>query len=212
MPRPLRQEDITAFRAELCRVAERLFAEKGYGGVTLRALAAELGVSAMTPYRYFRNKDEIFQAVRTQAFHRFGVRIEAAASGIACPIERIRAAGREYLRFAVEEPQAYRIMFSLDPPPEDDEYEPLQDEELRRGWQVLHDAVTDAVARGLLAGDPVTLAHLAWLPLHGLVTLHLSKRLRLDRSLEQLAEPALEHFFHGAATRFVPLPSPGGCP
>lgn len=209
MPRPLAAEAIAAFRAELCRAAERLFAENGYGGVTLRALAGELGVSAMTPYRYFRNKEEIFQAVRTEAFHRFGVRMEAAVAGIACPIERVRAAGREYLRFALEEPHAYRIMFSLDPPPADAQYDPLQEQELRRGWQVLHDAITEAVARGLLRGDPVTLAHLAWVPLHGLVALHLSNHLRLGRDLQQLAEPFVESFFRGSAGRPLRLPSRG---
>jgi AcrR family transcriptional regulator len=210
VPRALRPEAIAAFRAELCRVAERRFAEQGYAGVTLRALAAELGVSAMTPYRYFRDKEEIFAAVRTGAFHRFGVRIEEAAAGIACPIERIRALGRAYLRFALSEPHAYRIMFSLDPPAADAQHDPVQEKELRRGWQVLHDAIAEAVSRGLLSGDPVTLAHLAWLPLHGLVTLHLSNHLRLERGLEELAEPLLDHFFHGSAARPLRLPPRGG--
>lgn len=210
MPRPLRPEDVAAFRAQMCRVAEQRFAERGYAGVTLRALAAELGVSAMTPYRYFRNKEEIFAAVRTEAFHRFGVGIEQAAAGIPCPIERIRALGRAYLRFALSEPHAYRIMFQLDPPAADEQHDPVQEKEFRRGWQVLHDAMADGVARGFLVGDPVTLAHLAWLPLHGVVTLHLSNHLRLERDLGQLVEPILDQFFHGSAARPLRLPSSGG--
>lgn len=65
-PRPLCPEEIESFREGLCRVATRLFAERGVEGVTLRALARELGCSPRTPYRYFRNKDEIFLAVRVQ--------------------------------------------------------------------------------------------------------------------------------------------------
>lgn len=208
MPRTLRPEDVESFRAELCAVATRRFAERGYTGLTLRALAAELGVSPMTPYRYFRNKDEIFQAVRTEAFRRFGLRVEAAAASVPCPLERIRALGREYLRFALDEPHAYRIMFQLDPPPPHDELEPLQHEELRRGWQVLHDAMADGVRLGALRGDPVTLAHLAWLPLHGLATLHLSGHLKLDRKLDELVDPVIEAFFHGSTAR--PLVVVGG--
>ena len=57
MPRAaLSDHEVERFRDELCRVATLRFAEHGYGGVTLRALAAELGCSPMTPYRYFENK------------------------------------------------------------------------------------------------------------------------------------------------------------
>jgi AcrR family transcriptional regulator len=208
MPRNLSEAEIQAFRDELCAVATRRFAEAGYAGVTLRGLAAELGVSPMTPYRYFRNKEEIFQAVRTDAFRRFGVSIEDAARGLRCPIERIKAIGRAYLRFARREPHAYRIMFQLDPPAPDADHEPLQHEELRRGWQVLHDAMADGVARGLLRGEPTTLAHLAWIPMHGLVTLHLAEKLQLGAGIEALIEPLLESFFHGHAAR--PLHLVGG--
>ena len=208
MPRNLSAAEVQAFRDDLCAVATRRFAEAGYAGVTLRGLAAELGVSAMTPYRYFRNKEEIFQVVRTDAFRRFGVSIEDAARGLACPIERIKAIGRAYLRFARREPHAYRIMFPLDPPAPDAEYEPLQQQELRRGWQVLHDAMAEGVARGFLRGDPTVLAHVAWIPLHGLVTLHLAGKLQLGAGIEDLAEPLLDTFFHGHAAR--PLPLLGG--
>jgi AcrR family transcriptional regulator len=193
--------EVQAFRGELCAAATRRFAEAGYAGVTLRALAAELGVSPMTPYRYFRNKDEIFQTVRTGAFRRFGLAIEEAACGLPCPVERIRASGRAYLRFAGREPHAYRIMFQLDPPAPDADHDPLQRQELRRGWQVLHDAMADAVARDILRGDPTVLAHLAWIPLHGLVTLHLAGKLDLGAGIDDLVEPMLDGFFHGHAAR-----------
>ena len=73
VPRTLSADEIQAFRADLCAAATRRFAEAGYGGVTLRGLAAELGVSPMTPYRYFRNKEDIFGAVRDAAFERLGL-------------------------------------------------------------------------------------------------------------------------------------------
>ena len=199
MPRNLSETEVQAFRDELCAVATRHFAESGFSGVTLRGLAADLGVSPMTPYRYFRNKDEIFQAVRTDAFRRFGASIEDAVRALPCPLARIKAIGRAYVRFAHREPHAYRIMFQLDPPAPDTEHEPLQHDQLRRGWQVLHDAMADAVARHLLRGEPTILAHLAWIPLHGLVALHLADKLRLGAGIEELVEPLLESFFLGNA-------------
>ncbi|MCL4683606.1 TetR/AcrR family transcriptional regulator [Myxococcota bacterium] len=198
-PRVLSDAEIQSFRDSLCRVAAQRFAESGFAGVTLRSLAQELRVSPMTPYRYFRNKEEIWQAVRTDAFRRFGMSIEAAAHGIGCPLERIQAIGRAYLHFAQTEPHAYRIMFQLDPPDPNEDWDPLQEEELRRGWLVLRGAMEDGVRAGLLRGDPDELAHLSWISVHGLATLHLAGRLRLGRTIEDLVEPVLDSFFHGSA-------------
>jgi hypothetical protein len=45
------------------------------------------------------------------------------------------------------------------------------------------------------------LAHLAWIPLHGLVTLHLAGKLDLGAGIDDLVEPMLDGFFHGHAAR-----------
>ncbi|CAG1000344.1 HTH-type transcriptional repressor KstR2 [Myxococcaceae bacterium] len=206
MPRPLRPAEVQAFRERLCDAAERLFAERGFAAMTLRELAAALGVSPMTPYRYFRNKEEIFETVRSACFRRFGIGIEQAVVGEPCPIRRIQRVGRAYVRFAEREPHAYRIMFHLEAGPTAMPEDPTQDEELGRGWLVLHRAVEEGVAQGFLRGDAPTLAHLAWVLMHGLVTLHLSGHLRLGRSLDDLLEPALENFLFGSAARPIPLP------
>ncbi|MDP1643818.1 MAG: helix-turn-helix domain-containing protein, partial [Phenylobacterium sp.] len=54
MPRVLTESDVADFRDRLCEVAEQLFAERGPEAVTMRQLASALGVSPMTPYRYFK--------------------------------------------------------------------------------------------------------------------------------------------------------------
>src|SRR5271165_7146445 len=119
MSRTLSDHDVAAFRTRLCAVAERLFAEHGVEQVGIRQLAQELGCSAMTPYRYFRDKDEILAATRAAAFDRFAAALEAATSGTADPMEQSRAAGQAYIRFALGEPNAYRLMFDLTQPGED---------------------------------------------------------------------------------------------
>ena len=71
MPRVLSDTDVADFRDRLCEAAERLFAERGPDAVTMRQLASELGVSPMTPYRYFEDKEDILAAVRANGFTRF---------------------------------------------------------------------------------------------------------------------------------------------
>lgn len=188
MPRAaLSDEHLERFRDDLCRVATLRFAEHGYAGVTLRALAAELGCSPMTPYRYFENKAAIFEAVRVAAFERFADAQAAAARGVADPTERLGALGRAYVRFALEEPHSYRIMFQLDR----EELPPEPHVSEIRSWSTMRTAVGEAVACGQLHGDPDTLAHLFWAQVHGLVTLQLAGKLVLGKSLDELIGPCL---------------------
>jgi AcrR family transcriptional regulator len=174
MPRAaLSDAAIADFREQLCAVAERLFAERGYPGVTLRALAAELDVSPMTPYRYFRDKADIFAAVRAAGFRRFADAQEAAFATESDPERRLRAMARSYIEFARREPHAYRIMFEMNPLQDVAQYPELVAQQVR-GWEPLLHAVGAAIEAGLLAGDATHLAHVFWAGVHGIASLYLT--------------------------------------
>ena len=199
MPRALSREEIEEFRRQLCAVAARLFAERGFAGVTLRAIAGELGCSAMTPYRYFADKQEIFDAVRAEAFARLGKHIESHGGDDPDPVSRFRKMGHAYVGFGVKEPEAYRIMFQLDQSAPEQSQAQLEDQAFRCGWDLLGDTIAALIEQGTVDGDPETLTHLVWSSLHGLVTLHLAGKFRLGRSLDELLEPAIDFFLCGAA-------------
>ncbi len=125
MPKVLSRDDIEAFRAELCDAAEELFAAHGPDGVTMRELADAVGVSAMTPYRYFESKDALLAAVRARAFSRFADAIGAfdAKAAKRSPIDPramtrafFRARTDAYIDFALDNPAAYRLMFDVNQP------------------------------------------------------------------------------------------------
>lgn len=196
MPRAaLSDVEVERFRDALCDVATRLFAQKGYDGVTMRALAAELECSPMRPYRYFENKDEIFEVVRRAAFDRFADALEEARDSTPDPLGRMRALCLGYVRFALDEPHAYRIMFELDPP---SGTTPLDADEAR-SWLVMRECVEDAVRAGVLRGDADVLAHLYWSTVHGMVALHLAGKLVLGRGLEELTQAFMERELRGDA-------------
>src|SRR5215213_1829552 len=116
MPRVLTEADVADFRERLCAAAERLFAEQGPDAVTMRQLAAELGVSPMTPYRYFRDKEEILAAVRTNGFNRFAEALEKARASVQGARAKGAAVGEAYVNFAFEHPHTYKLMFDLNQP------------------------------------------------------------------------------------------------
>lgn len=191
MPRAaLTEEELSAFRERAVAAATRLFAEQGYRGVTLRSLANDLGVSPMTPYRYFENKAELFAKVRTQAFRRFADAQRDAVAGLDAPEERLRMLGRAYVRFALDEPDAYRIMFELSQAPAGT-YPELEAEQAR-AFSYLHDAVERGVEAGLLEGEPLRRTHYLWAQVHGLVSLHLAGKLIMGCSLEDLISTVFE--------------------
>jgi AcrR family transcriptional regulator len=200
MPRAaLTAEAITAFREELCEVATRRFAEAGHAGVTLRGLAKELGVSPMTPYRYFRDKDEIFEAVRAAGFARFAASQERAYAETSDATDRLRRLAHAYVDFAHQESDAYRIMFEMGDPSDHERSMPAKEQE--RSWGPLRRAVDEAIAAGLMTGDCTTVAHVFWAGLHGLVSLELSGSLHHGATLETLIDPMLETLFLGARPR-----------
>lgn len=198
MPRAaLSQDEVAAFRERICSAASRLFAEQGYQAVTLRAIAAELGCSPMTPYRYFRDRDEIFASVRAAAFRRFAETLEGATGGIQEAGPRLRALGDAYVAFALADPDAYRIMFELHQDDASAHPELLRDG--ARSWHPIRDGVARAIDEGLMSGDPDTVAHLFWAGMHGIVSLELAGKLNLGRTLRELCDPMMNVLLHGSA-------------
>lgn len=190
MPRAaLTPEQIDAFRARAVEAATRLFARNGYDAVTMRALASELGCSPMTPYRYFGGKEDLFAAVRTEAFRRFADAQQAALDAGQAPFDQLAALRDAYVGFALAEPDAYRTMFELSQPAPGSY--PELDAEGLRAFSYLLQATEAAVAAGLLSGDALTLAHLMWGSMHGLVSLHLAGKLTLGRELTELTHAML---------------------
>lgn len=183
MPRVLSENDVADFRERLCEVAARLFAEKGPQGVTMRELASALGVSAMTPYRYFHDKDDILAAVRARAFDRFSDALEKAYARPGSTLERAHAKRVAYVRFALEEPASYRLMFDL-PQATEGDYPDLV-RAMERARVQMTDHVQALVAEGVLSGDPDLIGHAFWAALHGAVTLHLAGKLSPQYKLAQ---------------------------
>ena len=175
MPRVLSDTDVADFRERLCEAAERLFAERGPDAVTMRQLAADLGVSPMTPYRYFQDKDDILAAVRANGFNRFADALEAARATPGSVRAKSVAVGEAYLNFAFDHPHTYKLMFDLNQPNE--ERYPDLVEAGRRARQTMTGYLEDQVSAGLLSGDPQQIGMMFWAATHGAVVLELAGKL-----------------------------------
>lgn len=82
--------DHDAYRTELLESSLPLFAERGYGGLSMREVARGLGVSTGTLYHYFDSKQDLFAQLVEHLTDQLGDVVRAASAGRS-PRERLRA-------------------------------------------------------------------------------------------------------------------------
>jgi AcrR family transcriptional regulator len=77
--------------------------------VSVRAVAELVGVTAPSIYMHFKDKDELLDAVCAEHFAALGRAMEEEAATKADPLERLLGQGRAYVRFALAQPEHYRL-------------------------------------------------------------------------------------------------------
>lgn len=186
MPRILTEIDVADFRDRLCEAAAGIFAERGLSHFNMRDLADRLSISAMTPYRYFKNKEEIFAAVRARAFSRFADHLETACATPGSAVEKSAAVGHAYVQFALQEQTCYRLMFDLSQPHGEIVPELALQEQRARATMTEH--VRLLIDEGIFEGDAELIGQVLWSALHGVMVLHLAGKLRDPDFSNVLAE------------------------
>lgn len=105
-------EDQAALRRATLDAAMRLFQAQGLNGVTMRAVAAEVGVSAMALYRYFPNKAGLLRGLWEFAITELNGLINAAlANPDLSTRQKLRAAIDVFLAYYEARPDYYRLIF-----------------------------------------------------------------------------------------------------
>jgi AcrR family transcriptional regulator len=156
-------------RAQLLARAADLVARNGAEAFSLRAVAAELGVSHTAPRHHFGDKQGVFTALATEGYTLLGEALETAA-----PLG-FQEVGAAYVLFAVSHPGHFAVMHAPDLVHPDD---PGLVEAATRANRRLLDEVA-AYAPGPREQVAVRAAA-AWAMVHGLATLALSGALGQD--------------------------------
>ncbi len=210
---PLRTADT---ETAILEAARDLLAEGGLRALSMRAVAARVGVSATAIYNYFENKQALVRRVVSLGFERFdGYLHEAVADRPPGSAERLRALGEAYVRFALENREYFRVLFATHGEL------PEEIEELPEGggYNLFRDSVIDAMESGVIRrADPDELVLYLWTHVHGLVTLLLScdPVARCRHSGERLDAPELfarfsEFLWYGLRPpRDARVEAPGG--
>jgi AcrR family transcriptional regulator len=195
-----RDAERTRLREELLTVAERLLQANGYAGFSLRQVAEETGYTPTTIYRYFKDRDDLLAAVLHQWFDKFAHVLDVADRSAVTPHDRLLAMSSAYLRFAVEHPAVYRVMFlermDIGVLPEGDTFE--NDPAfgvLMRATQALHDA------GGTGSVDVMSAAMTLWAGVHGVAAMAVCSDMLEDVGAERLGMLVASNALAGFSSR-----------
>jgi AcrR family transcriptional regulator len=176
----------------MVEAAVRTIQAEGVAALTLRGVGATLGVSRTALYRHFADKRALLDAVAAEGFRTLKTALDAAWAGARPGPRRLDPMGLAYVRFALEHPSHYRVMFS------GEGAGPVQDESGAQAFQVLVDAIAAQQAAGHFVRDePQALALYIWSVVHGVAMLALDGRLPPDVEALDLAALANERIRSG---------------
>jgi AcrR family transcriptional regulator len=152
----------------LLRAAVEIAETDGVGAIGLREAARRAGVTHGAPYRHFENQQALVAAVAEQGFRELMAEVQAAQTAAGAEVlARFHALGVAYLRFALDHPGQFRVMFGAAAAAE-----PSVRSAEAAVFALAVNEIASAQRQGLIAtGDPQELALLAWSTSHGLAVL-----------------------------------------
>jgi AcrR family transcriptional regulator len=155
-------------RAACLQAARELLEEDGSSELSLRAVARRAGVSATAPYRHFADREALVSAVAAQGYRELAGFLAAAHPSPATP-EELAAVALVYVRFALDHPALFRVMFA----------EPCDpaNEERAAATDAIHAYVRGIVHATFPTADPQAMSTAVWALVHGLAFLHLDGKL-----------------------------------
>lgn len=188
---PSTQAQVARTRTALLDAAQALYETGGTNAMSFRAIASSAGCSHSKPYSYFTSKADLVDALRVRSYEMLFDRLSMAAALHVDPLESLRELAEAYVRFGVERPRMYGLLYSDEG--DMDETAPALFDAKIAALGICRDVIAEAADAGSLdlADDPFTAAHVFWAGAHGLVQLHLGGFLVVGRSVDQL----LPHLF-----------------
>jgi AcrR family transcriptional regulator len=155
----------------LIKAGVEILAREGLGGLSLRKVARQAGVSHAAPYSHFADKQALIAAISTEGFKQLHVQIEAVKNTQAGnPSTLLVETAWAYFQFALNEPDRFKLMFSSVLEKEKDY--PDFVESSQQNFQQVVKVIEICQQAGILKpGPPDLTAVTVWGAVHGLAML-----------------------------------------
>ncbi len=183
-------------RDAILDAARQIIAVKGPDKLSMRAIARRIDYSPAGLYEYFGSKEEIISAICWQGHGR----LTAAARRVPAdlpPDDYLVAFGMTYIRFALENPDFYQLMFTS--VQVDNLSAEMVDEQ--SSYTILQTAIQRGIDAGLFKPrpgfGPEEMAYAAWTAVHGIAMLRIAFLHNIQEDTAVLDEAALRNLVRG---------------
>lgn len=110
--RPPRSEsDIAEYRSKIAKKALAIYRAEGFGAVSMRRLAKEVGCAPMTIYAHFEGKQDILRYLWADVFADMSDEIQEKLKPIVAPVERLQMATQSFVSYWIDHPDHFRLVF-----------------------------------------------------------------------------------------------------
>lgn len=97
--------------ADITRIGRRHLAADGAAGLSLRAVARDLGVVSSAVYRYVKSRDDLLTLLVVDAYTELGDEVDEAVDGAEGPVLKFLTLGRTVRAWGRREPARYALLF-----------------------------------------------------------------------------------------------------
>lgn len=190
-------------RDEILDAATELLLETGHEkAVSIRSVSQRVGVTPPSIYLHFADKDALLDAVCARYFESLDEVMRTVAAEQKTTVDRLWAQGMAYVRFALQNPELYRIAFMGEPRQGSDVDLALNSS----AFVHLRDSIQSLMDEGVYPAGDVTVAALELLAVaHGLAALLISRPYLPFGDVEDFADRVLR----AACAGRIALGAPG---
>lgn len=187
MPEPEFNSPRQRTREAILAAAISLYRHEGYGAVTMRAIAQQLGFSAPAIYNYFLSKEEIFVALQERGLQLMAEVVLQPSTDD--PLDDLRSIFVQYYKFSQSHPEYFTLLY-VDPstPHLNTKIEPLvrmTEETTARVRRCVDAGVVPRDVGGMLTG-------VLWAHVHGSAVLRQVQAMAPNSDFEALAMVGLD--------------------
>jgi AcrR family transcriptional regulator len=177
---------------QILEASMKLFVEQGFASVSIRKIAELIEYSPTTVYLYFKDKDEILFDLHKIGFQLFDA-MNTDLGSIENPLLRLHKMGENHLRFGMDNPEYYDLMFVQRSPMET--LSEMECSDWKNGdaaMKGLRDTLIECMDQGFIAEtDPGVLSISIWSMVHGLVSLAISGRMEKFIPGQEYIQPVM---------------------
>ncbi|NIZ61102.1 TetR/AcrR family transcriptional regulator [Sedimentitalea sp. CY04] len=108
---PRSKAEILEFRSKIGKHALEIYRTEGFGAVSMRRLAREVGCAPMTIYAHFEGKTDILRYLWADVLTDMSHDIEKKLKSVVVPSERLQTAAQTFIAYWIDHPDHFRLVF-----------------------------------------------------------------------------------------------------